>query len=164
MKQVDIDNIKDLLTSVIAQVKASNLSQEDKDKRIEGLTQHLSKIKTVEVENKADLDQRRFFLSFTPEWFKWLGWIIIIGGLLWLREKSGSWLILIIIGASYANIGAYFEAYFFTLLDKHYSHPLITTTQRRSHLLSVLLGFLALVILVSLTLYISVLFGHFKLS
>lgn len=68
-------------------------------------------LKDTEVGWQSRVD--RFFLAAVPQWFSWLGWIIILGGLHYLQAKSKSVLLGIILGLTYGALFRYFIAFFF---------------------------------------------------
>jgi hypothetical protein len=53
-----------------------------------------------------------FFETVTPLWFKWVGWTIALGGILYLADKTGSTPLKAIESISYFLLSFYF-AYFF---------------------------------------------------
>jgi succinate dehydrogenase hydrophobic anchor subunit len=53
-----------------------------------------------------------FFETFTPLWFKWIGWTIALGGISFLAEKTSSTSLRVIEAISYLLLSFYF-GYFF---------------------------------------------------
>jgi hypothetical protein len=55
----------------------------------------------------------RFYLSAAPHWFEWLGWVLILGVLEFLRCKSHSIILTVVLGLSWL----FFWRYLVALLD-----------------------------------------------
>lgn len=64
------------------------------------------------TEDEWAYSAQAFFETFTPLWFKWVGWIIALGGISYLAEKTTSTPLKIIESISYILLGFYF-LYFF---------------------------------------------------
>ena len=54
----------------------------------------------------------RFYLSVTPIWFTWLGWLAALAGLRYLSEKCDSFLLRAAWGLSVFLLTLYFVAFF----------------------------------------------------
>ena len=56
-----------------------------------------------------------FWLNFAPRWFNWLGWVIIIGAITYLNEKSESIFLTVTIIISYIALFFYFQGFFYSI-------------------------------------------------
>ena len=56
-----------------------------------------------------------FWLDFTPKWFNWLGWVLIIGAIIYLCEKSNSIYLNITKFISFFALFFYFQGFFIHL-------------------------------------------------
>ena len=54
-----------------------------------------------------------FLLNFTPIWFNWMGWVIILGTLSYLSEKTGSIPVSVLFWISYILLFLYLTKYFY---------------------------------------------------
>jgi hypothetical protein len=54
----------------------------------------------------------RFIFYFTPVWFQWLGWAIILGSLSYLEKNADVFALTFIIGFSYVLLFLYMIKYF----------------------------------------------------
>ena len=117
--------------------------------------------KHLKAQLEVDTAKDRFFLLFTPEWFRWLGWIIVLGALMWLQRMSGSAVVAAIYGISFANLLAYFEAFFFQRF-RELQEQTLGTARSRSHKLSFGLATIATLVSYLLSFYLSLLFGQYK--
>ena len=55
-----------------------------------------------------------FWLDFTPKWFHWLGWVLIIGAITYLSEKSNSIYLNITKFISLFALFFYFQGFFYS--------------------------------------------------
>lgn len=55
-----------------------------------------------------------FWLDFTPKWFNCLGWVLIIGAITYLSERSDSMYLNITESISYFALFFYFQSLFFS--------------------------------------------------
>ena len=77
--------------------------------------------KKTEYEWQKVLD--KFWLSATPQWFTWIGWITIMGVLRYLDEHTDNTAIAILNSCSYVFLFMYFLSYFYQI--KFINMPLI---------------------------------------
>ena len=68
-------------------------------------------IKDTDAGWYARLD--RMFLALVPEWFNWLGWILILGALQYFQSKSKNIFLAILITLSYFSLWRYIIAVFY---------------------------------------------------
>lgn len=83
----------------------------------------------------------RFFLKATPVWFEWLEWIIIIGAIQVIADKTQDRYVQLIGSISYFFLMFYFFAFFYRI--EFHGIPWIKSERRRqfvSTVLSILLG------------------------
>ncbi len=57
----------------------------------------------------------QFILKAIPEWFNWLSWVFILGGLHYLSAKSKNNFLVIILVFTYGALLSYFNAIFYKL-------------------------------------------------
>ncbi len=68
--------------------------------------------KKTEFEWQQEFDS--FWLNFTPKWFNWVGWILIIGAITYLSEKSDSIFLYITKFISFFALFFYFQSFFYS--------------------------------------------------
>jgi len=93
----------------------------------------------------------RFFLKATPVWFEWLEWIIIIGAIQVIADKTQDIYVKLIGGISYAFLFFYFVAFFYRI--EFHGIPLTKSEIRRrivSFVLSVSIGMIVYHLLIHL--------------
>ena len=56
----------------------------------------------------------RFWLDFTPKWFNWLGWVLIIGAITYLSEKTDNIYLNITKSISAFALFFYFQGFFYS--------------------------------------------------
>ena len=81
-----------------------------------------------------------FFLSATPIWFEWLKWILIMGAIQVIANKTQDRLVQLINGISYIFLLYYMIGFFYNI--EFHGIPLIKSERKRqiiSLMLSVLL-------------------------
>lgn len=64
------------------------------------------------TEDEWALSAQAFYETFTPLWFKWVGWTIALGGISYLEEKTASMPLKVIESISYFLLSFYFAYYF----------------------------------------------------
>lgn len=69
------------------------------------------KAKKSEHEWQSTLD--KFWLLATPKWFTWIGWVIVLGILKYVNQRTENIAISIVHGASYIFFIMYFIAFFY---------------------------------------------------
>ncbi len=82
-----------------------------------------------------------FFLKATPVWFEWLEWIIIIGAIQVIADKTQDGFVQLINGISYFFLMFYFMGVFYNI--EFHGIPFIKSEGRRrfvSTILSILLS------------------------
>lgn len=81
----------------------------------------------------------RFFLKATPVWFEWLEWIIIIGAIQVIADKTQDRFVQLIGNISYFFLMFYFLAFFYRI--EFHGIPWIKS-ERRRQLVSTILSML----------------------
>jgi len=66
-------------------------------------------------------DSNKFIFYFTPLWFQWLGWVLILGSLSFLEKKTGVIALTILVRFSYFLLFIYFIKYFYQWEWEKYS-------------------------------------------
>ena len=67
--------------------------------------------KDTEAGWQARLD--KFWLAATPRWFDWVGWLLILGALTFVAQKTSNMAVKIVTAISYALLFMYFQSYFY---------------------------------------------------
>ena len=93
------------------------------------------KSKKTEYEWQSTLD--KFWLSLTPKWFTWIGWVIVLGVLKYVNERTENMAISILHVASHILFIMYFIAFFYQL--NFINIPFIKS-EKISRLISILLS------------------------
>ncbi len=65
----------------------------------------------------------RFWLDFTPKWFNWLGWILIIGAITYLSEKTDNVYLNITKFISAFALFFYFQGFFYSFDQRQLEFP-----------------------------------------
>ena len=73
--------------------------------------------------------QNKFFLNFTPIWFNWLEWVIIIGAVQVISEKTDDLRVRLILGLSYNLLIFYMIGFFYRI--EFYGIPFIKSEKKR---------------------------------
>lgn len=97
------------------------------------------KVKKTDTERMEARD--RFFLNFTPVWFNWLEWVIIIGAIQIIAAKTYDLFVNLVLGLSYCFLMLYMVAFFYRI--KFYDFQFIWSGKIRiiaSSTLSLLIG------------------------
>jgi hypothetical protein len=55
----------------------------------------------------------KFWLSATPKWFEWLGWVLIIGAVTFVAKKTDNVVVVVVNVLSYSFFLMYFQSFFF---------------------------------------------------
>ncbi len=79
----------------------------------------------------------RFWLSATPELFKWLGWVAALAALTYVSQKSDAWVVKALLGFYYVAMFFYLNAYFFQF---KFANPPFVKSPKCRHLLSLVLS------------------------
>ena len=85
------------------------------------------KAKKTEAEWQKTLDN--FWMKATPQWFEWLGWILILGAITFLAMETQNITLNIVSNVSYIALFFYLQSFFFSL--EFHGFPLIKTEQNR---------------------------------
>lgn len=67
--------------------------------------------KDTEAGWQARLD--KFWLAATPQWFDWVGWLLIMGALTFVSQETLNIAVKIIVAISYGLLLMYFGSYFY---------------------------------------------------
>ena len=71
------------------------------------------KTKISEYEWQKIIDN--FWLKFTAQWFEWIGWVLIVGAITYLAEKSSNIFLKLTLTISYISLFFYFQSYFYSI-------------------------------------------------
>ena len=99
-------------------------------------------LKTKRTEYEWQLTIDAFFRQFTPQWFHWLHWAFLIGGVEILARSTGSVLLRVISIVSYLAMFYYFMAHIADI--KISGLPFIKNDKSRFLASLILSGFLIL--------------------
>jgi len=69
--------------------------------------------KTTTKDKVLSYDSNKFIFYFTPLWFQWLGWVIILGSLSYLEKKTGVFALTLIVLFSYVLLFLYMIKFFY---------------------------------------------------
>jgi len=69
--------------------------------------------KKTEYEWQKSFD--KYWLQFTHQWFEWLGWILIVGAITYLSDKSNNLILKATSAISYLILFFYFQSYFYSI-------------------------------------------------
>lgn len=83
----------------------------------------------------------KFWLIFTPNWFNWLSWVLIIGAITYLAEKSNNILLNVAEIISYLSLFHYLQAFFYSL--EFHGIPFIKNEKVRRAISLLISAFLA---------------------
>lgn len=72
------------------------------------------------TEDEWAYSAQAFYETFTPLWFKWVGWTIALGGIAYLAEKTASTPLKVIESISYFLLSLYFGYFFASLRIEPY--------------------------------------------
>src|SRR5438128_3326483 len=78
-----------------------------------------------------------FWLSATPEIFKWLGWVAALAALTYIAQKGDAWLIRGLLHLYYVAIFFYFNSFFFQFT---FTNPPIVKSPRGRHFASLMIS------------------------
>jgi hypothetical protein len=106
---------------------------------VEGRKIDLSAAKTETEIQKA---QDKFFLKVTPLWFDWIKWVIIIGVIQVVADKTQDISIHLILGLSYLFLMLYMVAFFYQI--EFHGIPLIKSEGKRRIVSGILSGLLSM--------------------
>ena len=98
--------------------------------------------KKTEYEWQKSFD--KFWLKFTHQWFEWLGWILIVGAITYLSEKSNNFIQKATKAISYLLLFFYFQSYFYSI--EFYGILWVKKEKTRRVISIVISGFLAILI------------------
>ena len=91
----------------------------------------------------------RFWLEFTPKWFNWLGWVLIIGAITYLSEKTNNAYLNITKTLSTFALFFYFQGFFYSF--EFHGIPFVKSNKIRRTISIVISGFLTYAVYVFLT-------------
>jgi len=109
------------------------------------------KVEKTEAGWQETLDS--FWRKVTPEWFQWLGWVIMIGGLNFLAKETRNISLQIISGVSYVALFFYLQSIFFSL--EFHGFPFIKSEQIRRVVSLIVSGILSVTLFLLLTSLVS---------
>jgi hypothetical protein len=89
----------------------------------------------------------KFWATFTPTWFKWIGWTTALGGLSYLCEKVNSKALWIVYGISYISFFMYFQVLIGKIVIQN-------STEKKVPLLKRIISLLAAIIVLFVTIYL----------
>jgi hypothetical protein len=111
----------------------------DQDPGLKPLRVDLSAKKT-EAEWQDTVDH--FWLSFTPKWFEWMGWLFVLGALYFFAKKTGELSLNLLYAVGHIAVYFYFQS-FFARLDLH-GLPFVKSTRSARMVSLVLAGILSI--------------------
>lgn len=82
-----------------------------------------------------------FWLKATPNWFKWLGWVIILGAFTFLSKTQKNTIIDVVVGISYAALFFYFQSFFYSI--EFHGFPFVKSENARRTISLILSGLLS---------------------
>ena len=106
-------------------------------------------LKTKKTETGWQKTLDNFWMKATPQWFQWLGWVLILGTFTFLAEKTQNVTLKIVAGVSYSALYLYLNSLFFSL--EWYGFPLIKSERARRVVSLTVSGILALAVWFLLT-------------
>lgn len=102
-----------------------------------------------EIERNAQKLLDKFWIEFTPLWFKWVGWTTALAGLGYLCNKIHSKALLIVYGISWISFYMYFQVFIGKIVIPNASD------KKRTSAIQILSLVLAIIVLVFTTLLIN---------
>ena len=80
----------------------------------------------------------KFWLSVTPKWFEWIGWLLIIGALSYVEQTTSNIAVKIIYIISFLFLWMYFQSFFFQF--EFVNLPFFKTHQKTARLISLIIS------------------------
>jgi hypothetical protein len=105
------------------------------------------KAKKTEADWQKTLDI--FWTKATPQWFQWLEWILILGAIAFLTEKTQNITLDIVSGISYIALFFYLQSFFFSL--EFHGFPLLRSERAKRLVSLIVSGLLSLTLWLLLT-------------
>jgi hypothetical protein len=102
-------------------------------------------IKMTEAERIRLFD--KFFLEYTPKWFAFVGWLLVVGGLEFVRQNTEQFIVDVLYAVSYLLIFFYLH----TLINTFPFHRVVPSkfikTDRHALVFSIVLSLIPLILM-----------------